>query len=36
MKKITSGTVKNRNVTWFPELVDKRNMFHDVCVITKN
>ena len=24
MKKITDGLVRNRGVTWFPELVDKR------------
>ncbi len=24
LKKITEGRVKDRNVTWFPELSDKR------------
>ena len=27
--KITQGRVRDRNVTWFPELVDKR----ELCIV---
>ena len=27
--KITQGRVRNRNITWFPELVDKR----ELCIV---
>ena len=27
LKKITEGRVKDRGVTWFPELVDKSKFF---------
>ena len=30
MKKISEGRVRDRGVTWFPELVDKRK---DICCI---
>ena len=29
LKKITQGRVRDRNVTWFPELVDKR----ELCIV---
>ena len=35
LKKITTGQVKNRDVTWFPQLIDKRKlMFLDLITIT--
>ena len=35
LKKITTGLVKNRDVTWFPQLIDKRKlMFLDLITIT--
>ena len=29
LKKIAQGRVRDRNVTWFPELVDKR----ELCIV---
>ena len=37
LKKITGGRVRDRGVTWFPELVDKSEkkcMICYVCVVT--
>ena len=33
LKKVTEGRLKDRGITWFPELTDKRKIILWVCLL---